>query len=96
MCAAYVYILSNKKNGTLYIGSTTNLIKRTWEHKNKLHAGFATKYNVDKLVYFEQYESIANAGEQERRFKNWRREWKLALIKKHNPSWKDLYETIFL
>ena len=95
MCAAYVYILSNKKNGTLYIGSTTDLVKRVWEHKNKITAGFTAKYNLNKLIYFEIHEDILNAGEQEKRYKNWRREWKIAHIQKDNPLWKDLYEEIY-
>ncbi len=94
MCAAYVYIMSNKKNGTLYIGSTTDLIKRIWEHKNKVMSGFTAKYNLNKLVYFEQHENIITAGEHEKRYKNWRREWKVSLINKHNPLWRDLYVDI--
>ena len=94
MPVAYVYIMTNQKNGTLYIGSTVDLIKRVWEHKNKITPGFTAKYNLDKLVYFEQHDGIVNAGEQEKRFKNWRREWKIALIKKNNPLWSDLYEEI--
>jgi len=94
MCAAYVYIMSNKKNGTIYLGSTVDLVKRVWEHKNKITGGFTAKYNLNKLVYFEQHENIANAAEQEKRYKNWRREWKIVLIQKNNPLWCDLYGKI--
>ena len=84
MCAAYVYIMSNMKNGTLYLGSTTDLVKRVWEHKNKITGGFTAKYHLSKLVYFEKHEDIMSAGVQEKRYKNWYREWKIALINKHN------------
>ena len=94
MHIAYVYIMTNKKNGTLYIGSTTNLVKRVWEHKNKITSGFTAKYDLNKLVYYERHDGIMNAGEQEKRFKNWRREWKVALINKFNPLWKDLFNEI--
>ncbi|TSC92705.1 MAG: putative Endonuclease [Candidatus Berkelbacteria bacterium Licking1014_85] len=90
----YVYILSNKKNGTLYIGITSNLIKRIWEHKNKIVKGFTQKYSVDKLVYFEQFTSSEEAITREKQLKNWRRQWKINQIEKENPIWKDLYEEI--
>jgi putative endonuclease len=79
MCAAYVYIMSNGENGTLYIGSTTDLLKRIWEHKNKIMLGFTAKYDLNLLVYFELHEDILAAGVQEKRYKNWRREWKIDL-----------------
>jgi putative endonuclease len=88
----YVYILSSKRNGTLYIGVTSNLIKRVWEHKNKLVEGFTEKYGVDKLVYYEQFQDAEYAIRREKRLKKYNRKWKIDLIEKVNPNWKDLYE----
>ncbi len=90
----YVYIITNKKNGTLYVGVTNNLAKRIYEHKEKLVDGFTKQYGLDRLVYFESYETITNAIEREKQLKNWKRQWKVALIEKENKSWDDLYETI--
>ena len=87
----YVYVLANQRNGTLYVGVTSNLIKRIWEHKNKAVEGFTQKYNVDKLVYFEQYSDPENAIKREKRLKKYNRQWKLELIEKENPEWRDLY-----
>ena len=91
MKAYYVYILASKKNGTLYIGVTSDLIKRIFEHKRGLVEGFTKKYNVDKLVYYEKTDSIEEAIRQEKRLKKWKRNWKIELIEKRNPEWKDLY-----
>ncbi len=91
---AYIYILTNKNNNVLYIGVTSDLKKRIWEHKNKVVDGFTKKYNLDKLVYFEAGENIENAIEREKQLKNWHREWKLSLIKTQNPEFKDLYYDI--
>ena len=90
-----MYILASKKNGTLYTGVTDNLIKRVWQHKNKLVDGFTKKYNIDKLVYFEITDDIRSAILREKRIKKWNRQWKIELIKKNNPEWKDLYEEFF-
>jgi putative endonuclease len=90
----YVYILANKRNGTLYIGVTSNLVKRIWEHKNKLVDGFTKKYSVKNLVYYEQYSDPTNAIKREKRLKKYKRKWKLELIDKHNPDWKDLYHEL--
>jgi putative endonuclease len=90
----YVYILANKPNGTLYIGRTDDLIKRTWQHKQKLMKGFTARYGVDKPVYFEIFDDPANMVKRERRLKTWKREWKIALIEEKNPDWHDLYEKI--
>ena len=90
----YVYILASKRNGTLYTGITSDLIKRVWEHKNKVVPGFTEKYGVDKLVYFEQYQEAENAIKREKRLKFWKRKWKIDLIEKRNPEWEDLYEEI--
>jgi len=90
----YVYILANKKNGTLYIGVTNDLIKRTYQHKNKLADGFTRKYDVDKLVYYEQGQNIEAAILREKRIKKWYRQWKINLIQKDNPEWRDLYDDL--
>ncbi|PID52293.1 MAG: hypothetical protein CR972_02350 [Candidatus Moraniibacteriota bacterium] len=88
----YVYILASQKNGTLYIGVTSNLQKRVFEHKEKLVAGFTEKYNVDKLVYFEQTGDVQSALLREKQLKKWNRDWKLKLIEEKNPQWNDLYD----
>jgi len=90
----YVYILASKRNGTLYIGVTSNLIKRVWEHKNKGVKGFTGQYDVDKLVFYEQYRDPVNAIRREKRLKKYNRKWKLDLIEKFNQQWKDLYDEI--
>lgn len=90
----YVYILAGKKNGTLYIGVTSDLVKRVWEHKNNLVKGFTEKYNVHLLVYYEQFEDIEQAILREKQMKKWNRYWKIKLINKINPNWDDLYEQI--
>lgn len=90
----FVYILASKRNGTLYIGVTNNLVKRIYEHKNNLVDGFTKKYNVHSLVYFEQYDSPAGAILKEKQMKKWKRDWKIDLIEKRNPSWNDLYNDI--
>lgn len=89
----YIYILTNKKNGTLYIGVTNNLMRRIYEHKNGIVKGFTKKYNLDKLVYFEQTTDINAAIMREKRLKKWNRDWKLKLIESINPEWKDLSES---
>ena len=90
----YVYILTNKRNGALYIGVTSDLIKRVWQHKNNIFEGFSKKYKTHHLVYFEEYTSIELALNREKRLKNWQRSWKLELIESSNPYWKDLYDAI--
>lgn len=91
----YVYIMANKRNGTLYIGVTRNLIKRVWEHKNKLDSNaFTAKYDVDKLVYYELHEHWTSAIPREKLLKKWKRNWKLKLIEKNNPIWEDLYDKL--
>ena len=86
----YAYILSNYTNSTLYIGVTNDLKRRIYEHKNKLISGFSSKYNVNKLVYFEETTDIKSAIQREKNLKKWKREWKDELIKKNNPSFYDL------
>jgi putative endonuclease len=90
----FVYILSSQRNGTLYIGSTSNLEKRVWEHKNKVHKGFTQKYSVDQLVYFETYADPEEAVRRERQMKKWNRKWKIRLIEEKNVDWIDLYEKL--
>jgi len=91
---AAVYILTSQKNGTLYIGVTSDLVKRVWEHKNNLVKGFTEKYAVHQLVWYEQHEDMITAIEKEKKLKNWHRKWKLDLIEQSNPKWKDLYDDI--
>ena len=90
----YVYILSNKKNGTLYIGVTGDLVKRIYEHKNDLVEGFTKKYQVHNLVYFEQTTNVHAALMREKQIKKWNRQWKINLIEKDNPDWLDMYDKI--
>lgn len=82
----FVYILASKQNGTLYVGSTSDLVKRIWQHKNKLLGGFTAKYSVTNLVYFEQFQKISDMAQRERRLKEWKRQWKIELIEKLNPN----------
>jgi putative endonuclease len=90
----FVYILTNKYNKVLYVGVTNNLIRRVYEHKNKLISGFTSKYNVNKLVYYESFQSVFDAIKREKEIKGWKREKKVALINSFNPEWKDLYEEL--
>ncbi|HEY2184469.1 MAG TPA: GIY-YIG nuclease family protein [Xanthobacteraceae bacterium] len=90
MGSYFVYILASRRNGTLYVGVTNDLVRRMSEHKGKLVPGFTRKYGVDKLVYFEEFASILEARARERVLKRWDRTWKLALIEKMNPQWRDL------
>ena len=89
-----VYILASKRNGTLYIGVTSQLVARVWQHKNKVTEGFSAKYGVDKLVYYEAHDSAEAAFVREKQLKKWRRAWKIELIESLNPEWRDLYEEI--
>ena len=90
----FVYILTNFEETTFYIGVTSNLQKRIWEHKNKIVEGFTEKYNVDRLVYFEQAKEVETALNREKQLKRWHRQWKINLIKEFNPEMKDLFESI--
>ena len=90
----YVYILASRRNGTLYIGVTSDLLKRVLEHKKKLAEGFTERYSVDKLVYYEQFQDAESALMREKRMKKYNRKWKIDLIEKSNPDWKDLYEEL--
>ena len=86
----YVYIMASKKNGTLYIGVTSDLVKRVYEHKNELIDGFTKKYNVHDLLHYEVTYDIGAALLREKQLRKWKREWKMNLIEKENPGWKDL------
>ncbi|MDD5197495.1 MAG: GIY-YIG nuclease family protein [Candidatus Gracilibacteria bacterium] len=93
--SGYIYITSNEKRGTLYIGVTSDITKRIWEHKNTVDPKcFTTRYNCKHLVYYEVFDNIIHAIEREKQLKNWHRDWKINLIEAKNPEWKDLYEDI--
>ena len=92
--AAYVYMLASEPYGTLYVGVTSDLVKRIWEHKNGFVEGFTKKYGVKQLVWYEEHGSIISAIEREKRIKRWHRDWKVNLIQAMNPQLDDLYEKI--
>ena len=89
-----MYLLASKRNGTLYAGVTSDLIKRVWEHKNDLVEGFTKRYGVHRLVWYEIHNSMESAIKREKSIKGWKRAWKLELIESGNPDWEDLYYTI--
>ena len=89
-----VYILASRKHGTLYIGVTNDVARRVWEHRNGFGSEFVSKYGVTRLVYTEPHDDIERARQQERTMKEWKRAWKIQLIEKDNPDWKDLYSEI--
>ncbi len=93
-CHYYVYILASKIGGTLYIGVTNDLVRRVYEHRENLADGFTKKYEVHRLVYFEQHSGIEAAIKREKRLKKWSRRWKIQLIEETNPNWSDLYPSI--
>ena len=90
----YIYILTNQYNTVFYVGVTNNLIRRVYEHKNKLVKGFTSKYNIKKLVYYEVFSDVRDAIYREKQIKSWSRKKKIEMIEKFNPEWKDLYEEI--
>ena len=90
----FVYVLASKRNGTLYIGVTNNLVRRVYEHKNDLVPGFTRRYGVHMLVHFEETADIRSAILREKQMKKWNRAWKLSLIEQTNPTWRDLYSDI--
>ena len=94
MKSYYAYILTNKRNGTLYTGVTNDLLRRVIEHKRKINPGFTNRYNITKLVWFEQTTDIRGAIEKEKQMKRWRRKWKIELIEEINSAWKDLFYEI--
>ncbi len=90
----YVYILASGRNGTLYIGMSNNVVRRIWEHKQGIVDGFTKKYKVNRLVHYEVYDAPYGAIQREKQLKKWERAWKLELIEKDNPDWRDLYDDI--
>jgi putative endonuclease len=90
-----VYLLASQRNGTLYAGVTSCLTKRIWEHRNDLVEGFANKYGVHTLVWYEVHETMESAIRREKAIKNWKRSWKINVIKEKNPEWRDLYADLF-
>ncbi len=89
-----VYILASKRNGTLYIGVSSNLVARVWQHRSGQTHGFTSEYNVKRLVYFQLHDDMEQAIVREKQLKKWRRAWKLELIEQQNPDWKDLWDRI--
>jgi putative endonuclease len=92
MC--YVYLLASQPHGTLYVGTTDNLIRRVWEHKVKLVPGFTANYGVDRLVWFEAHQTREAVWRREKQIKEWKRAWKIQLIEQDNPHWVDLYQSL--
>ena len=90
----YVYLLASKPHGTLYIGSTSDLVRRVWEYKTKAIPGFTAKYGVDRLVWFERHDALEAAMVREQRIKGWKRLWKIELIENDNPRWIDRYPEV--
>lgn len=90
----YVYILASRRYGTLYIGVTSDIVKRMYEHRNELADGFTKKYNIKMLVYYERHDTAESAIVREKQMKEWKRKWKLELIEKSNPNWHDLYDNL--
>jgi putative endonuclease len=90
----HVYLLASRRNGTLYCGVTRDLIKRVWEHKEGVVQGFTERYGVKTLVWFETHEDVIEAIAREKQIKEWKRAWKLEMIEKANPTWRDLYEEL--
>ncbi len=90
----HVYLMATRKDGTLYLGVTRDLVRRVYQHKNKTLKGFTSRYDVDRLVWFETYDDPVNAITREKEVKKWRRDWKIQLINQSNPDWRDLYPEI--
>ena len=90
----YVYLLASKPHGTLYVGVTADLVRRVWEHKQKVVPGFTSRYQVDRVVWFELHETAEAAMRRERQIKEWKRDWKINLIERDNPRWIDLYSEL--
>ena len=94
MLGAWIYIVTNRRDGTLYVGVTSNLTQRIWQHKEGVVEGFTKRYNLKRLVYVEHHDDIRNAIQREKNLKHWSRAWKVALIAANNPDWKDLYDQL--
>lgn len=90
--ASYVYILASAPYGTLYVGVTTDIVRRTWQHREKFLEGFTKTYGVHRLVWYEIHGDLLSAAKREKQLKKWNRAWKLDFISEHNPTWRDLYE----
>jgi len=90
----YIYIMANKRNGTIYIGVTNDLARRVYEHREGLVKGFTSRYGLKSIVYYEVFDSVSLAIQRETSLRRWPRRWKLALIEKANPQWKDLVDEI--
>ena len=90
----WVYMLASRHNGTLYIGATSDLINRVWQHKNRVVEGFSKQYDIDRLVWFEEQSDAYSMVTRERQLKKWNREWKVRLIEERNPEWHDLYASL--
>ena len=94
MRGGWVYIMTNRANGTLYVGVTSDIARRAWEHREGVAAGFTKRYGLKRLVYVERHDEIAAAIQREKTMKHWPRAWKVNLIRERNPDWDDLYETL--
>jgi len=94
MRGGFVYIMSNRKNGTLYVGVTADIVRRTYEHRTGAIEGFTRRYGLKRLIWFEQHDEIAHAIQREKHIKDWPRAWKVRLIENLNPEWEDLYSTL--
>jgi putative endonuclease len=90
----FVYIIASRKDGAIYIGVSNDIVRRIFEHRNKLVPGFASKYNITRLVWFEMYDDPISAISREKKLKKWKRSWKVQLIEAQNPQWNDLYDSI--
>ena len=94
MKGGWLYIITNRPEGTLYVGVTSNIARRAWEHREAVAEGFSKRYGLKRLVYVEHHEEIGLAIQREKRIKRWPRAWKVDLIRKSNPTWRDLYGTL--
>jgi putative endonuclease len=92
--SAFIYFMTNRRNGILYVGVTNDIIRRAWEHREGIVDGFTKRYGLKRLVYFEEFGSIGEAIQREKTVKHWPRAWKIRLIEARNPEWIDLYETL--
>jgi putative endonuclease len=90
----FVYIIASRKDGAIYIGVSNDIVRRIFEHRNKVVPGFASKYNITRLVWFEMYDDAISAISREKQLKKWKRSWKIQLIEAENPQWNDLYDSI--
>ncbi len=94
MAGGWVYIMTNRRNGVLYVGVTSDLIRRAWQHREGAVDGFTQRYRLKRLVYFERHDDIRSAIQREKNLKHWPRAWKIDLLQTANPNWDDLYDTI--